>query len=120
MSCGWAEENGRSGSGESYMLLSIAAETSWKDDRSQWQSHTEWHHVVAWGEQFAGYAAGLKKGAHVLVEGALRSREYEKDGVKHRISECKAESILKLDRPGRDSGSPADGKPVSKDVEVPC
>ena len=75
--------------------------------------------MVVWGEQFSGYAAGLKKGAHVLVEGALRSREYEKDGVKHRTYECKADAILKLDRPERDSSSPADGEPAPKDIEVP-
>jgi len=30
----------------------------------------------------ADFAATLKKGAHVQVEGELRGREYEKDGVK--------------------------------------
>ena len=107
-------------SGQTYTLFSIATKTSWKDERGQWQSQTEWHRVVVWGEQFAEYAAGLKKGAHVLIEGGLRSREYEKDGVKHRTYECRADSILRLDRPGRDSGSPADGEPASRDVEVPC
>jgi single-stranded DNA-binding protein len=33
-----------------------------------------------------------------LVQGALRSREYEKDGVKHRVVELRADSIGKLDR----------------------
>ena len=106
--------------GQTYTILSIATKTSWKDDQGEWQSHTEWHRAVVWGDKFAEYAAGLKKGAHVLVEGSLRSREYQRDGVKHRIYECKADSILKLDRPGRDSGSPADGEPASQDAEVPC
>jgi single-stranded DNA-binding protein len=75
--------------------------------------------VVVWGEQFAGYAAGLKKGAHVLVEGGLRRPGYEKDGIKHRIYECRADSIFKLDWPRCDSGSPANDKPVSKDMAVP-
>jgi hypothetical protein len=38
------------------------------------------------------------KSAHLQVEGELRSREYEKDGVKRRIWECKAYRIAKLDR----------------------
>jgi single-strand DNA-binding protein len=120
MRYGWAEENRESDSGEDYILLSIGTKTSSRDDRGQWQSQTEWRRVVVWGEQFAEYAAGLNKGAHVLVEGALRSREYEKDGVKHRIYECRADSILRLERPGRDVGSSADGEPASQDVEVPC
>ncbi len=32
------------------------------------------------------------------IEGVLRSRKYQKDGSKHRVWECLAESILKLDR----------------------
>jgi hypothetical protein len=32
------------------------------------------------------------------VEGELRSREYEKDGVKQRVWECRAYRIAKLDR----------------------
>ena len=35
------------------------------------------------------------------VEGELRGREYEKDGVKHKVFECCLESILKLDRAER-------------------
>jgi single stranded DNA-binding protein len=102
------------------MLLSTATETCWKDDCGQWQSQAKWHRMAVWGEQFAEYAADLKRGAHVLVEGGLRSRGYENDGVKHRTYECRADSIVNLDRPRHDSGSLADGKPVSKDMEVPC
>jgi hypothetical protein len=40
----------------------------------------------------------LKSGAHVQIEDELRSREYEKDGVSHRIWECKASRIAKPDR----------------------
>jgi single-strand DNA-binding protein len=40
----------------------------------------------------ADFAATLKKGAHMQVEGELRAREYEKDGVKHRVFECRLES----------------------------
>jgi hypothetical protein len=32
------------------------------------------------------------------VEGELRGREYEEDGLKHQVFECRLESILKLDR----------------------
>jgi len=42
-----------------------------------------------------------EKGGHVQVEGELRCREYEKDGVAQRIFECHVESILKLDRAAR-------------------
>ena len=48
-----------------------------------------------------GVTASLKKGAHVQVEGELRSRKYEKEGGIRRTFECRVESILKLDRAAR-------------------
>ncbi len=89
-----------------FTVLSLATKNSWKDQNGDWQSHAEWHRAVVWGEKFSDFAATLKKGAHVQVEGPLRSREYEKDGVKHRVFECKAESILKLDRAERQATRP--------------
>ncbi|MGH9632072.1 MAG: single-stranded DNA-binding protein [Bryobacteraceae bacterium] len=77
--------------------LSVATKESWKDGNGEWRSRTDWHRVVA----VAGvgeYAATLPKGSHVLVQGTLRSREYEKDGVKHRVFELRADTIGKLDR----------------------
>jgi single-strand DNA-binding protein len=103
--------------GTPYTVLSLATKTSWRDQSGEWQSHTEWHRVVVWGEKFAEFAATLRKGAHVQVEGPLRSREYERDGAKHRVVECKAESILKLDRAERQEAPiAADGEPISDDV----
>ena len=103
--------------GTPYTVLSLATKNSWKDQNGDWQSHTEWHRVVVWGEKFSDFAASLKKGAHVQVEGSLRSREYEKNGVKHRIFECKAESILKLDRAEREeSPAASEAEPIADDV----
>jgi single-strand DNA-binding protein len=81
-----------------YTVLSLATKDSWKDRNGEWQSRTEWHRCIVWGAKFADFAAGLKKGAHLQVEGELRSREYQKDGVTHRVSEIRTKSILKLDR----------------------
>ena len=98
-------------SGKNFAQFSVATKTSWKDDKGEWQSNTEWHRVIVWNEKLAAFAATLKKGAHVQVEGPLHSREYEKDGVQHRAWECRAESILKLDRADR-----AEQRPVSGEV----
>jgi hypothetical protein len=37
----------------------------------------------------------------VLVQGAVRTREYEPDSVKHRVVEFRADTIGKLDRTER-------------------
>jgi single-strand DNA-binding protein len=77
--------------------LSVATKESWKDGNGEWRSRTDWHRVVAFAA-VGEYAATLPKGSHVLVQGTLRSREYEKDGVKHRVFELRADTIGKLDR----------------------
>ena len=88
-------------SGKTFTQFSIATKSSWKDEKGEWQSITEWHRAIVWGEKLAEFAATLKKGAHVHVEGQIRSREFEKDGVKHRVWDCRVDSILKLDRAER-------------------
>ncbi|MGD1098268.1 MAG: single-stranded DNA-binding protein [Bryobacteraceae bacterium] len=83
--------------GSPYTAFSVATKTSWKNADGAWESRTEWHRCLANGK-VAAFAATLKKGAHVQVEGELRSRAYEKDGVTRKIFECRVGSILKLDR----------------------
>src|SRR5215467_16379624 len=77
--------------------LSVATKESWKDVAGEWQNRTEWHRVVAFGK-LAEYAKTLTKGTHVMIQGSLRSRKYEKDGISRRISELRADAIAKLDR----------------------
>jgi single-strand DNA-binding protein len=94
-----------SSSGTLVTTLSVATKESWKDAAGDWQSHTEWHRIVAFGK-LAEYAKTLPKGTHVMVQGSLRSREYEKDGVSRRASEVRAETIAKLDQRGVAQESP--------------
>jgi single-strand DNA-binding protein len=108
-----------------FTVLSLATKTSWKNKQSgEWESRTEWHRAIAYGK-LAEFAATLKKGAHVQIQGELRSREYEKalEGkkkatVKQRIWEIQVSSILKLDRAQR-SDEPGDtAAPAAEDTEV--
>ena len=101
----------KDGNNGSFTVFSVATKTSWKNKSTgEWESRTEWHRCVA-SNKLAEFTATLKKGAHVHLEGELRSREYDKDGVTHRIFECRLTSILKLDRaavqdePEEDSGA---------------
>jgi single-strand DNA-binding protein len=80
--------------------LSVATKESCKNADGQWQSRTEWHRVVAFGK-LAEYARSLTKGSHLTVQGPVRSREYERDGIKQRVFELRADTIAKLDRAER-------------------
>ena len=61
-----------------FTVLSLATKASWKNKQTgEWESRTEWHRGIVFGP-LADFAATLKKGAHVQIQGELRSREYEK------------------------------------------
>jgi len=82
----------------SVTTLSLATKSSYKKN-GEYVSHTEWHRCVVFGK-LSEFATTLTKGAHVQVEGELRSREYEsrKTNSKQRVWEIRVSSILKLDR----------------------
>jgi len=83
-----------------FTVLSLATKSSYKDKKTgEYNGHTEWHRCIVWGK-LADYAKTLKKGAHLAVEGELRSRDRtdKKTGQKQRVWEVRVNSILKLDR----------------------
>ena len=83
-----------------FTVLSLATKSSYKDKKTgEYNGHTEWHRCIVWSK-LADYAKTLKKGAHLAVEGELRSRERtdKKTGQKQRVWEVRVNSILKLDR----------------------
>lgn len=88
----------RTNNDRSLTTLSLATKSSYKKD-DKYIEHTEWHRCVAFGK-LGEFAATLKKGAHIQVEGELRSRKYTstKTNSEQTIWEIRVNSILKLDR----------------------
>ncbi len=54
---------------------------------------TEWHNIVVRKEQSQFVEKYVKKGSGVYVEGKIRTRDYEKDGVKRYITEIYADKV---------------------------
>ena len=90
----------------SFTVLSLATQRSWKDRESgERKSVTTWHRCIVWGK-LRDFASTLTKGAHVQIEGEIRTREYtpttsgkKTDAVKKSITEIRVYRIAKLDRP---------------------
>jgi single-strand DNA-binding protein len=59
----------------SFTTLSLATKSSYKKN-GEYISHTEWHRCVVFGK-LSEFAKTLTEGAHIHVEGELRSREYD-------------------------------------------
>jgi single-strand DNA-binding protein len=88
----------RTNDNRSFTTLSLATKSSYKKD-GKYISHTEWHRCIVFGK-LSEFAGTLKKGAHLMVEGELRSRKYDskKTSTEQTIWEIRVDSILKLDR----------------------
>jgi single-strand DNA-binding protein len=82
----------------SFTTLSLATKSSYKKN-GEYISHTEWHRCVVFGK-LSEFAKTLSKGAHIQVEGELRSREYDtkKTDSRLRVWEIRVSLILTLDR----------------------
>ena len=62
--------------GREVARLSLATTRRYQQG-SEWKEKTQWHDCVVYGKA-AAYAAKLRKGDHVLVEGELTYREYNR------------------------------------------
>jgi single-strand DNA-binding protein len=104
----------RTANNRSFTILSLATKFSYKDKESgKYVSHTEWHRCIVFG-RLSEFAKTLTKGAHIQVEGELRSREFDskKTDGKQRIWEIRVDSILKLDR--AEKADPEDDTPTGE------
>src|ERR1700749_529349 len=84
-----------------YVILNVATQESWKNDKGDYENRTEWHRVYAW-RNLSKFAKTLQKGQLIALEGILRYREVEDDvngtPFKHRIAEVHAVSMKRLSR----------------------
>ena len=79
--------------------LSLAINESYKNDKGEKITETQWHNVVMWNTQAKFAEDYLKKGDEIAVEGRLSSRSYtDKDGNKRFVTEVVANEFIKLNR----------------------
>lgn len=74
--------------GNAVANFSIAVDDSYKSkETGQKVEQTEWVRCVAFGKSAEFLGEWLRKGARVLAVGKLKTREYEKDGIKRYVTE---------------------------------
>src|SRR5471030_3097554 len=77
--------------------VSMATNESYKNDKGEKVTDTQWHNLVLWGVQAKLAEDFLKKGDEVAIEGKLASRSYvDKDGNKRYSTEVVDNEFLKL------------------------
>jgi single-strand DNA-binding protein len=94
--------------GQAVTELRMATSEQWTDKDGQRQERTEWHAVSVWGKTAELCGQYLAKGRKVYVEGRLESREYtDKEGVKRKVWEIRADKVTFLDGTKRDEDRPS-------------
>jgi len=93
--------------GVSVANFNLATSEYFKDKNTgERREQTEWHRVVAWRRLAELTEKYLKKGSKVYIEGKLRTRKWEKDGVDRYTTEIMADEMTLLDRPANTGGAP--------------
>lgn len=93
-------------------VTSFSLATSFKNKDKE---ETEYHNIVIFGKQAENSHKYLKKGQIALVEGRLKTREWEKEGIKMRTTEIIASRVQfgpnadgSAQKKSHDSGGPGD------------
>jgi single-strand DNA-binding protein len=77
--------------------LSLATNESYKNDKGEKITETQWHNVIIWGAQAKFAEDILKKGDEVAIDGKLANRSYtDKDGIKRYVTEIVVSEFLKI------------------------
>ena len=86
--------------GDQITTFSLATSDQWTDKQGEKRESTEWFTCVAY-RQLAKIAADfVKKGSKVFVEGRIKTRSWEKEGVKQYRTEVEVLKLLVLDKRG--------------------
>ena len=86
--------------GKAIVNVAIATNKKWKDKSGDMQNSVEYHKVVFFNRLAEIAGEYLKKGSKVYIEGALRTRQWEKDGITRYTTEIIASEMQMLDTRG--------------------
>lgn len=105
-------------SGATLATFSMATTESYKDKTTgEKKEITEWHNIVLWRGLAEIAAKYLHKGDMVYIEGKIRTRSYEKDGVTKYITEINGENMVMMSK--KDGGNPRQTAPAPTQEYAP-
>ena len=106
--------------GRPVTTLNVATNRRWTDAEGQSQEETTWFRVVVWGKQAESCNQYLSKGRQVLVEGRIRTGQYEdKSGQTRYTWELVASNVRFLGGRGEVAEGPPPGVPAQGEEEIP-
>ena len=92
-------------SGGAVVNLTAATNESWKDKTTgEKKERTEWHKLTFYNRLAEIVGEYVRKGSQIYIEGRLRTRDYEKEGQKHYITEIMVDEMQMLGSRGGAGG----------------
>ena len=92
--------------GKEVCSFSLATNQTWKDQSGQKQEKTDFHNIVAWGNQASTIAQYCMKGQEMYIEGKLETRSWDdSDGKKNYRTEVKLDRFEFGQKPNAAGGS---------------
>src|SRR5690554_1911559 len=96
-------------SGGAVTNLTLATSETWKDKNTgQPQERTEWHRIVFFNRLAEIVNEYVRKGGKLYIEGSLRTRSWEQDGITRYSTEIVASEMQMLDSRGAGGGGMGD------------
>lgn len=87
--------------------FTLATSESYTGKDGKRVENTEWHNIVVWGGLAENVSKYTAKGSKVYVEGKIKTRSWEKDGVKKYTTEIVADTVTFMDKKEGGSSAPA-------------
>ncbi|GAB4313368.1 MAG: single-stranded DNA-binding protein [Bacteroidales bacterium] len=101
-------------SGVKKVSFPLATTETYRNRNGERVDHTEWHNIVMWRNLADIAEKYLTKGSPVYIEGRIRTRSYEQEGVKKYITEILADNMTML---SRGDGSRGEQGPAAEPAE---
>jgi single-strand DNA-binding protein len=82
-------------SGNKLAKFAVATHEYYTNKKGEKVNETHWHNIVVWGKLANIAEQILQKGAEVVIDGRINTRNYlDKDGVKKYVTEITASELL--------------------------
>ena len=95
--------------------FTLATTESYKDKNGERKDNTEWHNIVCWRGLADIAERFLNKGKMIYVEGKLRTRSWEDNGIKKYATEVVADTFTMLSSSGAQQNTTT--QPVAESTE---
>ncbi|HFK5384916.1 single-stranded DNA-binding protein [Escherichia coli] len=95
--------------------LQVATSETWRDKQTgEMREQTEWHRVVLFGKLAEVAGEYLRKGAQVYIEGQLRTRSWEDNGITRYVTEILVKTTGTMQMLGRAAGAQPQPEPQAE------